>query len=151
MTSKAPISNSMVVKSRPSAAIEVYRQILSKLEGKGFSQDNIFAVHLALEEAFSNAVRHGNKMNPSKEVKIDYSVSLDKVEVSVTDEGDGFDPTGVPDPRYGENLYRPGGRGLFLMHSYMDEIGFNERGNRVCLVKYKEKPPLTKSQGQTKA
>ncbi|MHC4309639.1 MAG: ATP-binding protein [Planctomycetota bacterium] len=125
--------------------------MLTELKAKSFSEEDIFAVHLALEEAFINAVRHGNKMDPAKGIKIDYSVALDKVEVAVTDEGSGFDPKAVPDPRYGENLYKPEGRGLFLMRSYMDEIGFNENGNSVSMVKYKEKLNPTKGENQTQA
>jgi serine/threonine-protein kinase RsbW len=99
-----------------------------------------------MEEAFINAIKHGNKMDAKKEVKIDYSVSSDKVEILMTDLGDGFDPDSVPDPRRGENLYKTEGRGLLLMRSYMDVIEFNERGNRVRMVRYKEKPRLTKTQ-----
>jgi len=139
MTSKAPNSYSMVVESRPSAIVGVCEKILSKLEGNSFSKDDIFAVHLALEEAFLNAIQHGNKMNPAKKVKIDYLVSLDKIEVTIIDEGQGFDPEDVPDPRYGENLYKTEGRGLLLMRSYMDVVEFNDRGNRVSMVRYKEK------------
>jgi serine/threonine-protein kinase RsbW len=126
----------------------VCEQILPKLETNGFSKDDIFAVHLALEEAFLNAVKHGNKMDSTKDVKIDYSVDLDKVEISVTDQGEGFEPASVADPRYGEDLYKPGGRGLLLMNSYMDMVKFNERGNSLYMVRYKEKPRLTKDQGQ---
>jgi serine/threonine-protein kinase RsbW len=118
---------------------------MSKLEANGFSQEDIFAVHLALQEAFTNAVSHGNKLSPDKEVKIDYSVGLDKFEVSLTDEGEGFDPDAVPDPRYGDNLYRPEGRGLLLMRSYMDEVKFNDSGNCVYMARYRGKPKLTKS------
>jgi serine/threonine-protein kinase RsbW len=150
MVSRAPINFSMVVKSRPSAVVEVCEQILSKLEAKGFSQDDIFAVHLALEEAFLNAVKHGNKMDSRKYVKIDYSVDLDRIEISLTDEGDGFEPSSVADPRYGEDLYKPGGRGLLLINSYMDVVKFNERGNSLYMVRYKEKPPLKRDQGQKK-
>ncbi len=124
--------------------VEVCEQVLSKLEAYGFDKDDIFAVHLALEEAFLNAVKHGNKMDSSKEVKIDYSVDYDKIEISLTDQGDGFEPTSVADPRYGEDLYKPGGRGLLLMNSYMDVVKFNESGNSLFMVRYKEKPPLTK-------
>jgi serine/threonine-protein kinase RsbW len=90
-------------------------------------------------------------MDPAKGVKIDYLVAPDKIEVTVTDEGDGFDPEAVPDPRYGENLYKPEGRGLFLMRSYMDAVEFNERGNSVYMVKYKKKPNTTRSENQTQA
>ena len=151
MVSETPSSRSMVIESKPTAIAPVHGQILSKLEAKNFSEEDVFSVHLALEEAFINAVRHGNKMDAAKGIKIDYSVGLDKVEVSVTDEGDGFDPEAVPDPRYGENLYKPEGRGLFLMRSYMDTVKFNERGNSVYMVKYKEKPNPTKKENQTQA
>lgn len=150
MVSKPPINCSIVVKSKPFAIVGVCEQILSKLEANGFDKDDIFAVHLALEEAFLNAVKHGNKMDPTKEVKIDYSVGLDKIEISMMDEGDGFEPASVADPRYGEGLYKPGGRGLLLMNSYMDMVKFNEKGNSLYMVRYKEKPHLTKSQDQTK-
>ncbi len=149
MVSRAPINFSIVVKSRPSAVVKVCDQVLSKLEENDFGKDDIFAVHLALEEAFLNAVKHGNKMDSSKEVKIDYSVDFDKVEISMTDEGEGFEPSSVADPRYGEDLYKPGGRGLLLMNSYMDVVKFNERGNSLYMVRYKEKPRLTKDEDQT--
>lgn len=149
MVSKATINCSIVVKSRPLAIVGVYEQILSKLEANGFDEDDIFAVHLALEEAFLNAVRHGNKMDPTREVKIDYSVGLDRIEISIMDEGDGFSPASVADPRYGEGLYKPGGRGLLLMNSYMDMVKFNEKGNSLYMVRYKEKPRPTESQDQT--
>lgn len=140
MTSDLPTSGSMVVDSMPSTVAAVCRLILSKLVANSFSQEDVFAVHLALEEAFLNAVRHGNKMDPNKEVRVGYVVDLDKVEVSIADEGDGFDPESVPDPRFGENLLKPDGRGLFLMRAYMNMVKFNERGNCVRMVKYKERP-----------
>ena len=149
MVSRAPINFSIVVKSRPSAVVEVCEQVLSKLEPYGFDQEDTFAVHLALEEAFLNAVKHGNKMDSSKEVKIECAVDFDKIEISLTDQGDGFEPSLVADPRYGEDLYKPGGRGLLLMNSYMDVVKFNETGNHLYMVRYKEKPRLTKDQGQT--
>ena len=149
MASRTPISRSVTVESTPSAIAGVCRRILSELEANNFSQEDIFAVHLALEEAFINAVKHGNKMDPDKEVKIDYLVDLDKIEIFMMDKGNGFDPDAVPDPRSGENLYKTEGRGLLLMRSYMDGVEFNERGNRVRMVRYKEKPRLTGNQGRT--
>jgi serine/threonine-protein kinase RsbW len=151
MASETPISRSIALESTPLALIEAYRRILSKLEANGFSKEDIFAVHLALQEAFTNAITHGNKMSPNKEVKIDYSVGSDKFEVSMTDEGEGFDPDVVPDPRYGENLYKPAGRGLLLMRSYMDVVEFNEHGNSVYMARYRGKPPLAKTLGETQA
>jgi len=147
MASKRPINQSVVIESTRSGIAGVCRRLLFELETNNFSREDIFAIHLALEEAFLNAARHGNKMDPGKEIKIDYSVSSNKVEISMADEGDGFDPIAVPDPRCGENLYKTKGRGLLLMRSYMDVIEFNERGNRVHMVRYKEKPHLINTQG----
>ena len=72
------------------SSLEAVEEILSALQDQGYSQDDIFAVHLALEEAFQNAVRHGNRMNPAKKVTIDYAVDPEQVEVRMTDEGAGF-------------------------------------------------------------
>lgn len=135
-----------MVESKPSAINSVFKQIQAKLEDHNFGKDDIFAVHLTLEEAFLNAVKHGNKMDPSKKVKVDYSIDADKIEISVTDQGPGFQPEAIDDPRFGDNLFKPGGRGLLLMNSYMDMVKFNEQGNSVSMVRYKEKPYLTKNQ-----
>ena len=149
MASETPISRSIALESTPVALMEANRWVLSQLKANGFSEEDIFAVHLASQEAFTNAITHGNKMSPDKEVKIDYSVGLDKFEVSMTDEGEGFDPGAVPDPRCGENLYKPAGRGLLLMRSYMDVVEFNEHGNSVYMARYRGKPPLAKTLGKT--
>jgi len=149
MASKAPINCSIVVESKPSAVVDVCKEILSKLEQQKFDKDDIFAVHLTFEEAFLNAVKHGNKNDPAKKVKIDYSVTSEKVEITITDEGAGFEPESVDDPRFGKGLYEPGGRGLLLMNSYMDVVKYNEEGNSVYMVRYKEKPTLSEEKNQT--
>ncbi|MHC4573935.1 MAG: ATP-binding protein [Planctomycetota bacterium] len=138
MVSRTPISGSIVIESVPSAIGGVYERILPELESNSFSEEDVFAVHLALEEAFLNALKHGNKMEVGKEIKIDYLVDSDRIEISMADEGGGFDPESVPDPRSGENLYKTEGRGLLLMRSYMDVLKFNDRGNCVRMVRYKE-------------
>jgi len=143
MSPEAPISRSVVIESVPSVASRLCSQIVAELEANGFSDEDVFAVHLGLQEAFVNALKHGNNMNPRKQIKVDYTVDRDKIEISLEDEGSGFDPDSVPDPRCGENLYKTEGRGLFLMRSYMDVVEYNERGNCVHMVRYKERPPLT--------
>ena len=145
MALNAPISRSMVVSSTPSAVTEVYKMILPGLQANNFSEDDIFAVHLALEEAFINAVKHGNKMEPSKAIKIDYALESDKIEISMTDEGQGFDPEVIPDPRYGDNLYKPAGRGMLLIRSFMDVVEYSKQGNSVRMIRYREKRNTLKS------
>jgi serine/threonine-protein kinase RsbW len=136
-----PVRCSVAVESRPSALEDSCREILLVLAARGFSQDDVFAVHLALEEAFLNAVKHGNRMDPTKKVTIDYTVDQERVEIRLTDEGSGFDPDAVPDPRVGRNLYRPEGRGLLLIRSYMHTVEYSERGNSLRMVRHRSQPP----------
>ena len=142
MASDAPTKCSLVVESKPSALPAVCQRILGVLEEKRYSQGDIFAVHLALEEAFHNAVEHGNKMDPTKTVRISCSVDDNKAEISLQDQGPGFDPDSVPDPRFGKNLLKPSGRGLLLINAYMDVVKFDSQGNSVQMVRYKERPSL---------
>jgi serine/threonine-protein kinase RsbW len=140
MAAETPVKCSVVVDSKPSALEPPCRRILAALAANGFSQDDIFAVHLALEEAFLNAVKHGNKMDPAKKVQLGFQVDQEKVEIDVTDEGQGFNPRDIPDPRIGANLYRPEGRGLLLIRAYMHVVEYNERGNSLRMVRYKGRP-----------
>jgi serine/threonine-protein kinase RsbW len=149
MLSNLPISRSVVVSSTPAAIVEVYDLILPALQAGHFGEEDIFAVHLALEEAFINAVKHGNKMEPSKAVRVDFSIDEDKIEISMTDEGEGFDPEVIPDPRYGDNLYKPAGRGMLLMRSFMDVVEYNKKGNSVIMIRYKEKRRPSKTAGKS--
>lgn len=140
-------SHSVVLQSSPSAIDKTCKWILARLKTNNFSPEDIFSVHLALQEAFLNAIIHGNKMDPEKPVKIDYSVGPGEVRISMTDEGKGFDPNSVPDPRRPENLYKTNGRGLLLMRTYMSVVEFNRQGNRVNMIKYKQNPPSTPNKG----
>ncbi len=140
MASEAPIQYSIVVESKPSALVEPCRRILSAMEKKGFGQDDVFAVHLAVEEAFLNAAKHGNKMDPLKKVTIDLLIDGEKIDIRLQDEGEGFKPESIPDPRFGENLYRPEGRGLLLINAYMHLAEYNERGNCLHMVRYRDTP-----------
>jgi serine/threonine-protein kinase RsbW len=115
------------------------RPLLEKLEDRmrllGYASPDIFAVRLAATEALVNAIRHGNRSDPSKQVRVNYLVSRMEALVEVQDQGQGFDLEGVPDPLAEKSLDRPGGRGLFLMRVYTSWLCFNERGNRVTLCK----------------
>ena len=142
MTSRAPISCTMSVSSTLTASEGACHLIMAMLDECGFSKEDVFAVHLALEEAIINAIRHGNDMDPDKEVKVSYCVDAEKFEVWIEDQGAGFDPNSVPDPRCGDNLYKPNGRGLLLMRSYMDVVEHDERGSRVHMVRYRNRPSL---------
>ena len=89
---------------------------------------------VGLTEALSNAMLYGNNSDPNKRVRVEVTVRVEEVAVRVTDQGEGFDPTTIPDPTLPGNISKPGGRGIFLMKALMDEVHFNEQGNSVTLV-----------------
>ncbi|RMG37460.1 MAG: ATP-binding protein [Planctomycetota bacterium] len=128
----------IVIPSDTAAGRQVQEQIISLLESEGFSARDVFGVRLALEEALVNAIKHGNQMREDKSVTVEWIVTTDDVTISIEDEGPGFRPEEVPDPTAEENLEKPGGRGIMLMRSFMTSVEYNERGNRVTLVKRKE-------------
>lgn len=139
MVSKGSLQKSIVLANESLAFERLCQKLLGEAAEYGFDQKDIFAVHLALEEAFLNALKHGNKMNPNKKVHVKYLITPEKFDISIKDDGSGFDPNVVPDPREGENLYKSSGRGLLLMQSYMDKVEFNKTGNCVRMIKFIEK------------
>jgi serine/threonine-protein kinase RsbW len=127
-----------VVPSDPKQISKPKHAILKELEGCGFCGDAVFAIKLALEEALINALKHGNRGDPSKSITIRYAVTPAKVVVIVRDEGEGFDEGSVPDPTQPHRLPVPNGRGIMLMRSYMDEVEYRDGGREVRFVKHRE-------------
>jgi serine/threonine-protein kinase RsbW len=113
----------------------VQEDIEERLRLHEYGDRDIFSIKLALEEALINAIKHGNQMDRNKSVHISYRITADRFDVTVTDEGRGFDPNDVPDPTAVENLERPSGRGLMLMRHYMTEVCYNSAGNSVSMTK----------------
>lgn len=139
MRSKVVYTQSLVLPSTTEAVGRVCRQLLEQVKESGFAEDEIFGIHLSLEESLTNAVRHGNQSDPTKTVTVEVLITPEKFDISIADQGSGFDPDTLPDPRLGENLYKTEGRGVLLIRAYMDVIEYNERGNCVHLVKYRGK------------
>lgn len=94
---------------------------------------------VALDEALSNAIRHGNKNDPSKKVHIRVELSHDEARFTIRDEGPGFNPTAIPDPLDPANLFKNSGRGVLLIQHIMDEVSYNESGNEITMVKRPER------------
>jgi serine/threonine-protein kinase RsbW len=90
---------------------------------------------VALDEAFINAVKHGNKNDPTKLVRVGAELSPKEACFTIEDEGPGFDVETIPDPRDPANLFKSSGRGVLLMYNIMDEVEYNAQGNRVKMVK----------------
>ncbi len=92
---------------------------------------------MAVMEAVVNAVLHGNRQDPAKRVDLEFEVKEDAVVITVRDQGSGFDPNAVPDPRAPENLLKPSGRGILMIRACMDEVEIkpSERGTEVRMGK----------------
>jgi serine/threonine-protein kinase RsbW len=125
----------MVISSDLQRARKLALELLGVVRRCGYGEACAFAIRLALEEALLNAVRHGNRMDPTKVVEVEYDIDPHRAIITVTDQGEGFDPAAVPDPTTDENLEKPTGRGVMLMRAYMDQVCFNDRGNQVRLIK----------------
>ena len=91
----------------------------------GLDEEKINGLLLAVTEATTNAIIHGNKNNSLKLVRIYVDVENSTLTIRIQDEGKGFDPSLVPDPTNPENLLKDSGRGLYLMRVYMDEMNIN--------------------------
>ncbi len=88
----------------------------------GFSEDALFAIDMAVREAVTNAVLHGNRQDESKTVEVNYSCSSTELSISVRDRGTGFDPVRVADPTAEQNLLKASGRGMLFMRNFMDDV-----------------------------
>jgi serine/threonine-protein kinase RsbW len=126
---------SFVIDSDLTQGREVQRQILDKIESAGYSGGSFFAVNLALEEALVNAIKHGNRLDPNKKVRIEARINPKKVEILIEDEGPGFDRSSVPDPTVAENLEKCSGRGILLIEAYMTRVSWDRGGRRLRMVK----------------
>jgi serine/threonine-protein kinase RsbW len=105
---------------------------VSLSEGKS---DNLAIV---LTELVNNAILHGNKNQPQKKVTISVSYFDSYVKVSVKDQGNGFDPSGLKDPRDPENIWKDSGRGIFLVKKLVDSVEFHptEEGMEIVVIEY---------------
>jgi len=104
-------------------------------------------VLVALDEAIVNAIKHGNKCDPRKAVHIVAEFSVEGMRFVVADEGAGFERDNVPDPTEPCRLLEPSGRGLLLINHIMDEVHFNQCGNRLEMFKR----PVNRPQSQVQS
>lgn len=109
--------------------------ILREIESSGYDEDSTFAIKLALEEAMTNAVRHGNCGDACKKVRVRYAITPQRVVICVRDEGKGFCPDAIPDPTEPDRLSLPCGRGIMLIRAYMNEVEYREDGREICMTK----------------
>lgn len=156
--------SSFSVGYEPEATVALVSHLQDALSLINFCDDTgLFQVSTALTEALTNAIEHGNLELDSKlreeefdsynharrerveqppyserRVHVRAKLTPDEVTYVISDEGPGFDPSGLPDPLDPENLLRASGRGLTLIQTFMDDVSFNDRGNEIRLIKRRE-------------
>jgi serine/threonine-protein kinase RsbW len=116
-------------------AEEVTRRVSSTA---GFDEDDQHRIDMAVHESVINAIWHGNKNDPSKQVRLRFQIFSDRLEIRVRDQGNGYDPNKVADPLREENLLSVSGRGIFLIRTFMDDFRVESvvgGGTEVILVK----------------
>jgi serine/threonine-protein kinase RsbW len=119
--------------------LDMVQAVLGHLCGVvGFNEEAIHYMSVAIRESVVNAMKHGNKLDESKRVLVEFVLHKDALEVKVEDEGAGFDPASVPDPVAEENLLKAYGRGIFFMRSFMDDVVYSfpaKGGTSVTMIK----------------
>ena len=120
----------------------VYLEKVEKLSSKvarlaGLSESHSDDLGIVTTELVNNAIHHGNKNDPDKEVQIIFTIDEDKIELRIQDQGNGFSPEELKDPLAPENLFSESGRGIFLIRNLMDslEFKFSDTGTETIVTK----------------
>ena len=106
----------------------------------GLTEEDDLAYHVVLltSEAVTNAMEHGNGWDPNKHIIFDLTADAERIELSVYDEGDGFEFSSVADPLDSDNLLNGRGRGLYFMEHMADELHLEKKGRLLRLIFYRE-------------
>jgi serine/threonine-protein kinase RsbW len=124
--------------SRIEAVGEAAAAVSEFMNRLGIAEDVAFGVDMAVREAVTNAVLHGNKLDDAKVVGLKLRNTPATFEITVQDQGSGFNPNEVPDPTEAENILKTSGRGIFFMRNFMDEVDWSadpKGGTKVRMIK----------------
>jgi len=105
----------------------------------GVGEEAAFGIDVAVREAITNAMVHGNKEDEAKTVELTLNCLGRELEIEVRDQGEGFDPTSIPDPTDPANILKTSGRGIFLMRTFMDDVQWSMRPAGGTTVRMKKK------------
>ncbi len=113
--------------------------IEGKLESYGLNRSDIADIAISVTELVTNGIVHANKLILEKTVKVEISKKNSEIEITITDQGDGFDPDSIENPIENENLLKEVGRGVFIVKSLMDKVVFDSqpgKGTTVTMTKH---------------
>ena len=140
----AATSVKLVISSQVKLVDLVHAASEKMAEVAGFDADEALNVGLAVREAVINAIIHGNRQAPDKQVEITLTASKHELTATVRDHGDGFDPDGTPDPTDDPNRLMTSGRGLLLIRAFVDDVEFKQRKQGMELILRKRIKPESK-------
>ena len=141
LAASTPWEFRQVIASDTSIGSALVNELIEAMIQRDWPAAEQFRVQLAYEEAIVNAIRHGNRNSPDKTVTVIMRCDDEQVEIQITDQGTGFDPSAVPDPRSDELIEVPGGRGVLLISEIMSRVEYNDVGNQITMVKIKGDEP----------
>jgi serine/threonine-protein kinase RsbW len=125
----------LTLPSRLEAVADAASAVAALLSRSGLSEEAAFGIDLAVREAVTNAVVHGNEQDEAKTVEMTLVTGPGAFEVTVRDRGKGFDPDCVPDPTDAQNILKSSGRGIFFMRTFMDNVEWRSHPEGGTLVR----------------
>ena len=144
MTSKKPKTYELTIASKLEE-LDGVRELVCRVSRECcLGEDLAYWMELTVTESMINAIRHGNKLDPSKDATLTISSDGKAIEIIVEDRGTGFRLEDLADPTNAENLLKPSGRGILIIRSFMDEVALTPReggGSRLRMVKRIEGVP----------
>ena len=132
-------NNQIIIPSSLDYLPKVDEYMEGKLRKLGVDKDKLIDIAISVTEAVTNAVMHGNKNDLKKKVRLKLKADSSRVEITVEDEGDGFDPGSILSPLDERNVLKEVGRGIFILKSLMDKVDFivgPQKGTIVKMTKF---------------
>lgn len=110
------------------------------LKHMSFTHEDVERLWLAIQEGIANAMRHGNRLDKQKVVKVTFIPEGDRIVIRIQDQGPGVTLENIPNPNLPENLLKPGGRGVYFMKHVMDAVSMenNPAGSTLVLIKHRK-------------
>lgn len=121
--------------SRIESIDEAVNEALNYASDIGFSEEAFYAIDMAVREAVTNAVKHGNLLDETKFVELTFSSENNRFCVAIRDFGAGFEVEEVPDPTNPENLLKATGRGILFIRTFMDEVEWQKHPEGGMIIK----------------
>lgn len=137
MTDNDSFSDSLILPSTTDQVAKADEFLETWLRKIGVPEDTIANLAIAVTELVNNAIKHGNKLQKNKMVTVSITYASGNIEITVTDEGEGFNPENIADPLAEENLLKEIGRGIFIVNSLIDDVKFQfpPRGGTKVTIK----------------